>query len=142
VSRVGGKAQQPGHRAATAGLKLAYSQFEELETFTRFGARLDERTRGIIEHGRRIRECLKQGEHEHVGLGEQIVLLLALGAGLFDEIPLERMRDAQQRVRRAAAVLGESLLQRITAAASPSDADRESVLHAARAALAELRASP
>ena len=141
VSRVGGKAQLPGHRAATAGLKLAYAQFEELETFTRFGARLDERTRGIIEHGRRIRECLKQGEHEHVRLQDQIVLLLALAAGLFDEIPLERMRDAQQRVREVATLLGDAVLQRITASGKPTDADRDALLHAARAALAELRSA-
>jgi F-type H+-transporting ATPase subunit alpha len=75
VSRVGGKAQLPVHRAAAGSLKLAYAQFEELETFTRLGARLDQRTRGIIEHGRRIRECLKQPEHEHVPVAEQIVLL-------------------------------------------------------------------
>jgi F-type H+-transporting ATPase subunit alpha len=142
VSRVGGKAQLPGHRAATGGLKLAYSQFEELETFTRFGARLDEHTRGIIEHGRRIRECLKQGEHEHVRLQDQIVLLLALGAGLFDEIPLGRMREAQQRVRGVTDVLGEALLQRIAAAAKPCDADREALLRAVRDVLAELRDSP
>ena len=35
---------------------------EELETFARFGARLDEATRKTIEHGRRIRASLKQAE--------------------------------------------------------------------------------
>ena len=60
VSRVGGKAQRAAYRVAAGDLKLAYAQFEELETFSRFGARLDESTRKIIEHGRRIRACLKQ----------------------------------------------------------------------------------
>ena len=60
VSRVGGKAQRAAYRAVAGDLKLAYAQFEELETFARFGARLDENTRKIIEHGRRIRACLKQ----------------------------------------------------------------------------------
>ena len=59
VSRVGGKAQRAAYRAVAGDLKLAYAQFEELETFARFGARLDESTRKIIEHGRRIRACLK-----------------------------------------------------------------------------------
>ena len=62
VSRVGGKAQRAAYRAVAGDLKLAYAQFEELETFARFGARLDEDTRKIIEHGRRIRACLKQPE--------------------------------------------------------------------------------
>ena len=62
VSRVGGKAQRAAYRAVAGDLKLSYAQFEELETFARFGARLDEDTRKIIEHGRRIRACLKQPE--------------------------------------------------------------------------------
>ena len=62
VSRVGGKAQRAAYRAVAGDLKLAYAQFEELETFARFGARLDDDTRKIIEHGRRIRACLKQPE--------------------------------------------------------------------------------
>jgi F-type H+-transporting ATPase subunit alpha len=41
VSRVGGKAQLAAYRAVAGDLKLAYAQFEELETFARFGARVD-----------------------------------------------------------------------------------------------------
>jgi F-type H+-transporting ATPase subunit alpha len=37
VSRVGGKAQLAAYRAVAGDLKLAYSQFEELEIFSRFG---------------------------------------------------------------------------------------------------------
>ncbi len=44
VSRVGGKAQRGAYRAVAGDLKLAYAQFEELETFARFGARLDDDT--------------------------------------------------------------------------------------------------
>jgi len=55
VSRVGGKAQRAAYQAVAGDLKLAYAQFEELETFSRFGARMDEATRTIIEHGQRIR---------------------------------------------------------------------------------------
>src|SRR5208283_3651538 len=58
VSRVGGKAQHTAYRGVAGDLKLAYSQFEELEAFTRFGARLEENTLQIIEHGKRIRAFL------------------------------------------------------------------------------------
>src|SRR5665647_1716494 len=68
VSRVGGKAQRASYRAVAGDLKLAYAQFEELETFARFGARLDEDTRRIIEHGRRIRACLRQPESAPVSV--------------------------------------------------------------------------
>src|ERR1700721_2090207 len=71
VSRVGGKAQRAPYRAVAGDLKLSYAQFEELETFARFGARLDENTRRIIEHGRRIRACLQQPALESASLPEQ-----------------------------------------------------------------------
>ncbi len=99
VSRVGGKAQRPAYRAVTGDLKLAYAQFEELETFSRFGARLDEDTRKIIEHGQRIRGCLKQPERSPVSVPAQITILLALTAGLFDAVALDR--DGKRPGRRA-----------------------------------------
>ena len=58
VSRVGGKTQAPVLKALSESLKLEYAQFLELEVFTRFGTMVDERTRKLIEHGRRIRAVL------------------------------------------------------------------------------------
>src|ERR1700730_9169105 len=103
VSRVGGQAQLGAYRAVASDLKLAYAQFEELETFSRFGARLDEDTRKHIEHGRRIRACLKQPECAPVPEAHQIAVLLALTADLFEQVPLEQMADAERAVREAAA---------------------------------------
>ncbi len=100
VSRVGGKAQRAAYRAVAGDLKLAYAQFEELETFARFGARLDEDTRKIIEHGRRIRACLKQPEFAPVSVPAQITVLLALTAKIFDCVTLDQMTDAEQAVQR------------------------------------------
>ena len=62
VSRVGGKAQLKAYRKIAGSLKLAYSQFEELENYARFGTRLDEHTQKIITHGKRIRAWLQQQE--------------------------------------------------------------------------------
>jgi F-type H+-transporting ATPase subunit alpha len=65
-------------------LKLAYAQFEELEIFARFGARLDADTRKTIEHGRRIRACLKQPEFSPVTVPARAVAWLqkkVLGSG-------------------------------------------------------------
>ena len=116
VSRVGGKAQRAAYRAVAGDLKLAYAQFEELETFARFGARLDEDTRKIIEHGRRIRACLKQPEFAPVSVPAQIAVLLALTAELFDAVPLDRMTDAEQAVREAAANIPAEVRARLETA--------------------------
>jgi F-type H+-transporting ATPase subunit alpha len=109
VSRVGGKAQRGTFRQAAGDLKLAYAQFEELETFVRFGARLDEASRRTIEHGRRIRACLKQPEFSPVPALEQLAVFLALTVGYFEEVPVELMGRAELAVREAAARLPEAV---------------------------------
>jgi F-type H+-transporting ATPase subunit alpha len=137
VSRVGGKAQRAAYRAVAGTLKLAYAQFEELETFARFGTRLDESTRRIIDHGLRIRACLKQPEFDPLSMAEQIAVLLALTEKLFDALPLEHLRAAELAVRHAARDLPADLVQRFTTADKLADTDRKQLLNIARAALAE-----
>lgn len=142
VSRVGGKAQWASYRAVAGDLKLAYAQFEELETFARFGARLDEDTRKVIEHGRRIRACLKQPELSPLTVPAQIAVLLALIANLFDEVALERMPDALRAVQEAAAAIPPDMCARLESAEKLRDEDRRQVTDLARGALAALRTAP
>ena len=136
VSRVGGKAQRAAFRAAAGDLKLAYAQFEELETFSRFGARLDENTRKIIEHGRRIRACLKQTESRPVSVPEQIAILLALMGGLFDAVPLDKVTEAEATLCAAAAGIAPEVRERFSTSDKLSDADRQAILGMAGKALA------
>jgi F-type H+-transporting ATPase subunit alpha len=138
VSRVGGAAQSAAYRAVAGSLKLAYSQFEELESFARFGTRLDESTRQIIEHGRRIRECLKQSESQPLSLQEQILVLLALAAGLFDRVPLESMSSAEQALRNAAPSLPADIAGRFVTD-KLSDSDRTAALEVAAKTLASFQ---
>jgi len=141
VSRVGGKAQLPAYRAVTGALKLSYAQFEELETFARFGTRLDDQTRRILEHGERIRACLKQPQFHSVTVQEQLVVLLALSAGFFDQVPLEQMADAEQAVRSSASQLSAEIFRLLTAANELKQADRDVILANARAATAKFQKS-
>ena len=136
VSRVGGKAQRSTYRAVAGDLKLAYAQFEELETFARFGARMDADTRKTIDHGRRIRACLKQPEFSPVAVPAQIAVLLALTADLFDPVPLDEMIIAEQAVQLAAEKIPAEICARFETAEKLSDEDREAILEIARQALA------
>ncbi len=135
VSRVGGKAQRGPFRAVAGDLKLAYAQFEELETFSRFGARLDDATRKTIAHGQRIRACLKQPQFDPVAVPAQIAVLLALTAGLFDPVPLPRMAEAQHAVQDAAAQLDAPLRERLVGVDKLNDEDRKTVTDSAGEAL-------
>lgn len=135
VSRVGGKAQLAAFRAVAGDLKLAYAQFEELESFSRFGARLDDDTRKTIEHGRRIRTCLKQPEFAPVSVPEQIALLLALTAKLFDLIPLEKMTEAEHALRDAIVDIPAAICDRLTTAEKLSDDDHDAIIQIAHKSL-------
>ena len=142
VSRVGGQAQLAAYRAVAGDLKLAYAQFEELETFSRFGARLDEDTRKTIEHGRRIRACLKQPELAPVPVPAQIAVLLALSAELFDRVPLDQMTDAEQALRKAVADIPAEVCKRLETADKLSDEDRNTIIEIARKSLAPFQPKP
>jgi len=142
VSRVGGKAQRAAYRAVAGDLKLAYAQFEELETFSRFGARLDDATQKIIEHGRRIRACLKQQEFSPVSVPAQIAVLLALSAKLFDNVPLERMSDAERAVFAAAIEIPAEICARFDSAKKLSGEDQAAIITIASLSLVNFQIMP
>jgi len=114
VSRVGGKTQAPVLQELSESLRLEYAQFLELEVFTRFGTMVDERTRKVIAHGRRIRAVLRQPRFAPLTLGEQVALLTAVSEGVLDDVPLDRV-DAFR------SGLGSWLAQHCPEAVSPED---------------------
>lgn len=138
VSRVGGNAQRAAYRSVAGNLKLAYSQFTELESFAKFGTRLDDNSRKSIDHGQRIRACLKQSEFEPVSVTEQIVLLLALTGGVLDDVPIGKVRDAQLSIKKAIAVIPREILQRLSSNEKLCDPDREAILKVASGAVMPL----
>jgi len=135
VSRVGGKAQLAVYRLLSK-LKLEYAQFEELETFSRFGTRLDEATQKIIEHGKRIRICLKQQELQPMSVPEQLVVLLALKNELFDTVPIEKMKDAENTLLKTVTELSNELVNRLLSNKELSSEDDAILLNIARDVLA------
>ena len=138
VSRVGGKAQLPAYRAVAGDLRLTYSQFQELEAFSRFGTRLDERTRRTLDHGYRVREILKQNQFDPMPVAQQIAVLLAVTQGLFDAVPLDRMAAAEKAVRHMLCEDIPDLCQRIEAGMSLEGADRDLILNKVREAIESL----
>jgi len=138
VSRVGGKAQLAAYRAVAGDLKLAYAQFEELENFARFGARMDDDTRKIIDHGQRIRACLKQPELAPVSVAGQIAVLMALISKLFEPVPLNKMTEAENAVSEAASEISIELRERLESGNKLSDQDRDTIIEVARRAVAPL----
>lgn len=135
VSRVGGKAQWEAFRKLAGALKLTYAQFEELESFARFGARLDEDTKKRMEHGKRIRLSLIQPELNPLPVGAQVLVLLALRRHLMDEIPEEKMQEAQEALYAAAENQSPDLASRVFEQGRLSAGDEQILLEQARSAL-------
>jgi F-type H+-transporting ATPase subunit alpha len=135
VSRVGGKAQLPAYSSVAGNLKLAYAQFEELETFARFGTRLDENTRNVIEHGKRIRACFKQPELQPIPFLEQIMILLAVTNGLLDNVPLDKISEAEMTIRGSKDKIPPDVVKRVFSDKPLNDADRDTIVNIARTAL-------
>ena len=141
VSRVGGKAQLSAYREVTGALKLGFSQFEELENFARFGARLDEGTRKVLRHGERIRECFKQDEYELLTVIEQMMSLIALAEGFLDTIPTEKLSAARAALNGVCSGLEGGVYQAIESGAELTAADRKQMLITAEKALQPFRES-
>jgi len=135
VSRVGGKTQLSAYRAVAGDLRLSYSQFEELEAFSRFGTRLDEDTRRTLERGRRVREVLKQPQYKPLPVSEQIAVLVAVNKGAFDGLPLERIQDAEKTISSAVTSQLPELCERIERSEDLRDTDLEDLLKTAEGAL-------
>jgi F-type H+-transporting ATPase subunit alpha len=142
VSRVGGNAQRPAYRSVAGDLKLAYSQFMELESFAKFGTRLDEQTRKTINHGQRIRACLIQSAFQPVSVVEQIVVLLALTEGLLDSIALGQIRDAKQALKKAAADISSDVRQRFASQNKLSTEDHQAILQLVKNAMIHIPPIP
>jgi len=98
VSRVGGDAQLPAYKSLIGPLKLFYAQFEELESFTKFGTQLDKETQKRIARGQAIRNVLEQRQYHPMSAADQIAVFLSANAGLFDGLSSAEDNRAQQIV--------------------------------------------
>ena len=95
VSRVGGAAQTKAVKGVSGNMKLGLSQFRELASFAQFGSDLDEETKAQIDRGQRLTELLKQPQYQPMGVWEQVASIVAVTNGLFDAVPVAKIKDAQ-----------------------------------------------
>ena len=91
VSRVGSAAQIKAMKQVAGTLRLDLAQFRELEAFAQFGSDLDEKTRSLIERGRRAVEMLKQPQYAPLSVEKEVAVLYALTRGHVDDIAVEEI---------------------------------------------------
>jgi F-type H+-transporting ATPase subunit alpha len=89
VSRVGGDAQVRAMRKVAGGLKLALSQYRDLEAFASFASDLDAASRAQLDRGARLVELLKQPQYSPYPVERQVVSIWAGTSGYLDDVPVE-----------------------------------------------------
>ena len=94
VTRVGSSAQTKAMKSVAASLKIEMAQFRELESFAQFGSSdLDDSTKKQLDRGQRILELLKQNEASPVSMEQQVCLFYMVNEGIFDDIPLDKVKE-------------------------------------------------
>jgi F-type H+-transporting ATPase subunit alpha len=116
-------------------LRLSYSQFEELEAFSRFGTRLDADTRKTLERGRRVREVFRQPQYEPLSVSEQIAVLVAANGGVFDELGLKAVAAAENKVAKTVKAELPELCDRIERGEELSEDDIQTLFTTAQGAI-------
>src|SRR5438067_1748945 len=96
VSRVGGDAQIRAMRKVAGGLKLALSQYRDLEAFASFASDLDAASRAQLDRGARLVELLKQPQYAPSPVERQVVSVWAGTSGCFDDVPIEVISRVEQ----------------------------------------------
>ena len=138
VSRVGGKAQLAAYRRVTSALRMAYSQFEELEKFARFSSQLDETTKKTLRRGNVVRQLLMQNVRDLKDVVSQIAAFISVTHGIFDELELTQLGQAEQEVSAAVKLELPHLCQKIITGDSLAAEDVDAIVRVATDAIGGL----
>lgn len=96
VSRVGGSAQIKAMKKVSGSLKLLYSQYRELQSFSQFGSDLDKDTKERLAQGERIVEVLKQGKTSPLDVEKQVVIIYAVVNNYLKNIRVEDIAEFEK----------------------------------------------
>jgi F-type H+-transporting ATPase subunit alpha len=97
VSRVGGSAQVKSMKKVAGRLKIDQAQYEELEAFSKFSSDMDAITAMTLDKGRKNNQLLIQPQYSPMPVGEQVAILYCGTNALMRDLPLDRVREFQDR---------------------------------------------
>jgi F-type H+-transporting ATPase subunit alpha len=122
VSRVGSAAQIKAMKQVAGKLKGELAQFRELAAFAQFGSDLDARTQAQINRGKRIVEIFKQQQYNPVPVEVQVAVLWMVQNGYVDDVPVERVKEYQNKFTEFLTTRKTSLLAKILKERALNDA--------------------
>ncbi len=98
VSRVGSTAQIKAMKQVAGSLKLELAQYRELQAFAQFGSDLDDSTKEVLEHGKRVIEILKQKKYSPLSQIYQAIILLSVNKKIIRWIPLDKIQEFKEEI--------------------------------------------
>src|SRR5476651_86568 len=98
VSRVGSSAQIKAMKQVAGAIKGDLAQYRELAAFAQFGSDLDAKTQAILERGKRVVEIFKQPQFNPIAVEIQAAVLWAVQNNFFDDVPVEKVKDCQNKL--------------------------------------------
>ena len=113
VSRVGSAAQIKAIKQVAGKVKLDLAQFRELAAFAQFGSDLDSATKARLDRGQRIVELFKQIQYNPIPVELQVAVMWAMQNGFIDSVPVERVKEFQNKLQDFLQTRKESLLASI-----------------------------
>jgi len=113
VSRVGSAAQVKAIKQVAGSTKLDLAQFRDLQAFAQFGSDVDPGTRKKLERGQRIVELFKQGQYDPFSVEVEVALLFAMQKGYFDDVPVDKVKDCQLKLKDYFQTRKEEILKEI-----------------------------
>jgi len=122
VSRVGSAAQIKAMKQVAGRIKGDLAQFRELAAFAQFGSDLDAKTQGMLERGKRIVEIFKQPQYNPIAVEIQAAVLWAVQNNFVDDVPVDRIREFQDKATEFLTNRKGELLKKIRAEKAISDA--------------------
>ncbi len=130
VSRVGGSAQIPAMKKVSGQLKLLYSQYIELKSFSQFGSDLDEDTKNRLALGERIVEVLKQAQTKPVDVELQVIIIFAVTNGYLKDIKTEDVQRFEAELFEYVASTYPQIIDSLKQTRALSDETRELIIEA------------
>ncbi len=114
VSRVGGAAQIKAMKKVAGSLKLLYSQYRELQSFSQFGSDLDKDTKRRLDQGERIVEVLKQDKSTPIKVENQVVIIYAVVNDYLKDIPVEKIKEFESELYKYMDSQGSDIIAEIS----------------------------
>jgi len=113
VSRVGGNAQIKSMKKVAGTLKIDQAQYQELESFTKFGGEMDKVTAMAIDKGRKNSRLLVQPQYSPMSVEEQIAILYCGTHGLLKDVPMEKVADFENGYLRSMKLNHKDVLEQL-----------------------------